>query len=1122
MSENNYKSIIERLSDTQNSISRWQAFEGLADLLAFLSGFVFILWIITGLFWPDPALRVILLIIGIAGALSLIGLYVLKPLIKKLPLSKIALRLEKHYGKLQSRLIASLELYDKLKVNKENYSIELIEKTIEETGEEIKDLDFNAAVQKKTIPYKRLALSVLAVVFAFAVSSRTISNVGLLYSHPFADIPKPTNLQLILKPLSYTAIKNDDVAIKIIAAGEKTRRVDFNFKFDDGKWIAIPAERQTDDTGDVIYGDSVFTYTFKKVKRDIEYYARAKNVESSIGKITVIDPPNLVDVSITLDYPDYTRLQTETLPNNDGSVTALKGTRVMFKGKMNKPAQTADMVFNSNKRKKMTVDGKQLSGKFALNKSGSYHIEITDSSGLNNRDPIKFDLVCLDDYPPQVQITFPAVDVDLDESMTLPIDAALYDDFGFTKLELVYWTFSEGRESSKKREVLKESFGNLNEALFTYNWFIEKLYLLPGDLVYYYLELFDNDIISGPKSSVSKTYSARLPSIDEIMADITGQQEEIFVDFEETVANQKELKKELEQLSREMLKLSEVDWEKKQQIQHTIDRQKDIAEKLEQMAEQIDDAIEKFEKNEMATMEMLDKMEELRNLMEEVATPELKEAMKKLQEALQKMDPELLKEAMKNFEMSVEQTNENLDRMLALLKKYQLEQKIDMLAKLSEKLAQQQEQINDKLSQCQKKDDVSKCQSQQKQQEQGLENLKEQFEQAKQLNDQLDMIPKQDMEKADQQVNSPELSKKMSEMMQSLGMCSSKNACKKGGQLQQDFNELAQMFQQMMEQMQSQQQQMITGMIKKAIADILYLSHNQEDVINSTKEDIKRLEGRREAASQQKDIETAADRVAQNVSDITKETLFVNFAVMERLGAALTSMQEAIDKLNSRHPGKAENNQVEAMSALNQSVSVLMKALDEVSQCQSSSCSGMQSLMQKLNQMGKQQMNINQQSQMMMPMPGQMLSMAQKQGMQRLAAQQEAIRKGLQELTEELGSSGNILGRIDQLGEEMKKVSQDLQNQNLNRNTIKRQERILSRLLDAQKSVHRRDHSRKRQARTADDIIRRGPEALNFGNMNNEKLAEDIKKALTEKYPKRYERQIKEYFKALTKDSAIE
>jgi len=104
----------------------------------------------------------------------------------------------------------------------------------------------------------------------------------------------------------------------------------------------------------------------------------------------------------------------------------------------------------------------------------------------------------------------------------------------------------------------------------------------------------------------------------------------------------------------------------------------------------------------------------------------------------------------------------------------------------------------------------------------------------------------------------------------------------------------------------------------------------------------------------------------------------------------------------------------------------------------------------------------------------------------------------------------------------MKEVSKQLRANNPNRNTIQRQERILSRLLDAQKSVNRRDYSRRRQARSAEDVIRRGPGSLTPANLENEKLAEDIKKALAEKYPRRYENQIKEYFKAIAEDTEIE
>jgi len=1119
MTEKNYRSIVSRLLETRSAVGRWRAFEGLIDWLASLAGFIFILWLVTGIFWPGPIFRVILLSAGIISLATVAVLLVIKPLAKKRPLTVIALRLEKYYGKLQSRLVAALQLYDKLTSNRENYSIELIEKTIEDAGGEIKDLDFNVVILKSKKPYYRLVLASVAIIFALTLSGQTFKQAGLLFLHPLADIKRPTNLTLAISPTSYRAVKNDDVTLRVVASGERVKRIDLNFRLDDGEWVTVPTER-TEDENDS--NRDVFKYTFRKVKRDIEFYAEAKAVKSDIGNITIIDPPRLVDVSISLDFPSYTGLESQVMPTNDGSVTAIKGTKINFEGHLNKPSEKAFFVFDDSTREQIDINGDQILGMFVLNRHGSYHIEITDSAGLKNPSPIEYDLVSLEDYPPQVQITFPAVDIDLDDRMLIPLAAAVYDDFGFSKLDLVYWTYSEGSESNKQRQTIKSDFGRAGESQATYDWYVEQLYMMPGDLAYYYLEIFDNDAVSGAKSGVSKTFSARLPSLDEIMADITGSQDEMFQDFEEAVASQKELRDQLENISREMMKSSEMDWEKKQQIQQTLDRQQEIAKKLEDITKQLDQAIDKFEKNQLATMDMMEKMQELRELMEEVATPELKEAMKKLQEALAKMDPEKLQEAMKNFQLSVEQVNENLDRMLALLQKYQLEQKLDTLAKMAEKLAEQQRDINNKLGQCQGKKDFSNLEKPQKNQDQGLESMRDQFDEAKKLNDGLKMLSDDQVQKANDKLNSKELNDMMSRMMQSMGSCDKKNASKSGQKIQQSFEDMAQMFQQMLKQMQGEQLEKITAMLKKAISDILYLSHRQEEVIDSTNVFTRRLDGSREIAREQFDLQSACNRVAATVSDLTKETLFVNSAIMERLGSALASMQKAIEQLNGKYPSRSMGNQTEAMAALNQSVQMLLNSLSQANQCQSSG-TGMQSLMQKLSEMAQQQQRCNQGTQMMpMPMPGQMMSMAQKQAMQRLAGQQEQIRKSLQELTGEYGNPDNVLGRLDQIEQEMKKVVEQLRGNNLDRSTVEKQERILSRLLDAEKSVHKRDFSRKRQARSTDDIIRRGPSLLDFGANQDERLAEDIKKALLEKYPRRYENQIKEYFKALAEDQASE
>jgi hypothetical protein len=327
MTGNSYQTILQRLIATRKSIANWRAIGGVIDLLAYLFGLAFIFWLITGLFWPDSAARMIILILSLIGAFGIIGLTIIKPFIIARPLTQVALLLEKYYGKLQSRLIGSLQLYDKLENNPENYSIELIEKTIEDAGAEIKDLDFGVVVEKSKTPYYRLAPAAILVILAVLVSPVTMNNMLTIFSHPLANIPRPTNLTLTITPKSLQAIKNDDVTVKIAATGDRVRRVDFHFQYAGDNWVKVAAEKTESDT---IAG--LYSYTFRKLKRDVEFYAEANDVRSSTGNITIVDPPRLNEVAITLDFPKYTGLPDQKLPNNDGSVTALKGTVVNFQG----------------------------------------------------------------------------------------------------------------------------------------------------------------------------------------------------------------------------------------------------------------------------------------------------------------------------------------------------------------------------------------------------------------------------------------------------------------------------------------------------------------------------------------------------------------------------------------------------------------------------------------------------------------------------------------------------------------------------------------------------------------------------------------------------------------------
>jgi hypothetical protein len=95
-----------------------------------------------------------------------------------------------------------------------------------------------------------------------------------------------------------------------------------------------------------------------------------------------------------------------------------------------------------------------------------------------------------------------------------------------------------------------------------------------------------------------------------------------------------------------------------------------------------------------------------------------------------------------------------------------------------------------------------------------------------------------------------------------------------------------------------------------------------------------------------------------------------------------------------------------------------------------------------------------------------------------MAAEQEAIRRGLEEAMQKMGQGGGTLGNLGQTGEDMKKVVEDLRGGRLNQETVDRQQRILSRLLDAPRSVEKRDYSRRRTSRPGVDVVRSSPGAL--------------------------------------------
>jgi len=90
-----------------------------------------------------------------------------------------------------------------------------------------------------------------------------------------------------------------------------------------------------------------------------------------------------------------------------------------------------------------------------------------------------------------------------------------------------------------------------------------------------------------------------------------------------------------------------------------------------------------------------------------------------------------------------------------------------------------------------------------------------------------------------------------------------------------------------------------------------------------------------------------------------------------------------------------------------------------------------------------------------------------------------------------------------------------MQSESITDETLRMQERIVSRMLDAQRSLHKRDYNEERESRSAAEIYSEGGKALP-PDRKLERLRRDVERALRDATPEEYEELVRQYFRAIS------
>jgi DNA-binding transcriptional regulator YiaG len=1077
---------------------------------------------------PWGALKAIAVVTAVAAA-ALLAYRLYRMLTTSHSVRRYAARIGQELKHIGLDLLTALDLAE-VDGERLGYSNVLITRAIDQITAKVKELDLMVAVRRRNVLVESVLLIALVAAgglwragapdsFGYSLA-RMKFFLGLTAESGVAIRVAPGDMEVTAgEALEIEAeVKGfieSDAMLHIVSEGEETRFRMALLDREDGP------------------GMRTFASDIARVDKDMDYFVSVSGQRTRTYHISVFEEPRITGGVIRLTPPAYTGLPGQVVPEGIWDITGVYGTRADFTlstntvpdsvrivrqapGAAGAGAQGADTgrvdaeaagagdaasqgmaagaVDYFSVRNDSVVYSTELRGDF------DYSLRLVAGGSAAGAEHGPHAVRVTADDPPYVRIESPAKEVLLEADMIVPLSVRALDDYGISQMRLHY-------RSPAESGYIDLVYSGRTEARCDHNWDVAGLDVFPGESVTYYVEVADNDALRGPKFARTETYTARVPTLYDIYEDIEDRQEEDIAGLEEVAEEMEELDEALEDLAEEMKQGEQMDWEKEQSMKQTLDRQSELTRDLEDITRSMDETLDMMSESDLVNFEMIEKMEEIRQLLQEVATEEFMNALEQMQRAMEQLTPEDIRNAMEDLNLSQEDLMRRLDATIEMLKRLKLEQNMDAALNLAQKLLEGEQAVNEDLREG---GDLEEAAAAERGLENDAENLSEMLQDlAEALQAEGDPAAGETQQAADF-MESSQTGQKMSDKASSMSRGNRQGAQSMGQDIEGDLEQLSQMLSDAKLTMQGGQQKQVLDALTEVMNGLREVSQRHENIMSRLSESPPD-EVVAELARQEMVYKEAVDYAAEKLFEVSRMSMFVPPELGKAALSVAENMETASGQLHEGQRGPANNNMKTALRNMNVLISYIAEATDKASSCSSSS--SMCNAFQSLQNMSCQQMGINMGTQSLFDESGQ-LSMEARSQMSRLAAEQESVRKGLEEMMREYGNRGEVLGRMDDLIEEAERVVEDLRNQRVSPETIRRQDKILTRLLNAQKSMRRREYSQRRRSETGEDYTVKPPPELTLEE--REKMMEDILYRRRGYYPPEYEELIRAYIKVIS------
>ncbi|MFO7638253.1 MAG: DUF4175 family protein [bacterium] len=995
---------------------------------------------------------------------------------------QLAYAVEAQFPVVAGRLVAALDLSDQT-VTREGYSAELQQAAVRAV-----EADLRALALDRVCRRRRILHAGLAAIFGIGLLAAGRLTLPQRLEVGFVNAFARDRLRVAFH------ISPGDTAVLPGTELELSCRVE-----PAGVFRAVALEQPGRQTRRLPLDDGVARVPFYAA-REQRYRFRVLGAVSPEHRVRVLEPLAIEELSYTCRYPAYSGLPERKEAGPE--LVALVGSEFLIEGRANQQFETGRLVFPTDTIPLAARPDETFSGGFAVRGDDRGVFELQGEEGAAYQQCGLVSVRAVPDEFPLARVLRPGRDVDLPMSMQLPLLINTLDDYGLGVLWLRW-----GRDSLDTRVRVKTLAGRREDTTL-YVWDLSGLDLLPGEVVRYRVEVTDNDNVSGPKTGRTEVFQVRFPTMTEIFGASVRQVEQTRDELEPLRDLQERLTEEVGRLGEQARGAGELSWEERQALGNLLSEQQDLADELAQLHEQVSALLDEAYDGVAFDQETVKRLAELQQLLAELLPRELAESLDRLREKLGESSQEM-RAALEQFELDQEEFRSSLDAALEFLQQVMDEQRLEALARTAQELARTEEEISERAL----SEPVEALAREQDALAAALDSLLADLAGlAEQISD---SGAAEALTGLAEDAEQDGLSETAHDAAGSFREGQSQAGQQQASQVAGELGELGESLSGLSSSLKKKRSSEVAGRLLSAAEELLMLSREQEALVGQL------VPGEETGPSIARGmaLHDATGVIAESLAALSGRTMAVPGRLVGELGRARQLMKAAGQDLLEARAGRAAGQMVQARAALDRVAAGLLEAVSGAEQGGGMS-GGFEGLMEALSQMAAGQMAVNVgMGGMPIPVPGGM-SPGMAEALGRLLSQQGAVRERLEQLLEELGGQRpGLTSALDGMVEEMKAVERDMAELNIQRELIERQEGILSRLLDAQRSVRQRGQKEEREGETARTFERETVPVLpEDRGERNRLLREELMRALREGRLGRFEAQVRAYFERLLQE----